>query len=102
MHPLQVYGWFLGAYKVSVAVGVSGYILLVLDMFGIGLLLARWVEPGLSLLLLWYGLYFGILGRDLAEVASEQMVRRWGRLGACKRVGLGAAQCFVYVGIVGG
>jgi hypothetical protein len=27
------------------------------------------------LLLLWYGLYFGILGRDLAEVASEQMVR---------------------------
>jgi hypothetical protein len=32
---------------------------------------------GLSLLLLWYGLYFGILGRDLAEVASEQMVRGW-------------------------
>lgn len=30
---------------------------------------------GLSLLLLWYGLYFGILGRDLAEVATEQMVR---------------------------
>jgi RING finger protein 121 len=74
-----VYGWFLAAYKVSVAVGVSGYILLVLDMFGIGLLLAKLVEPGLSLLLLWYGLYFGILGRDLAEVASEQMVRG----GAC-------------------
>lgn len=33
------------------------------------------VSAGLSLLLLWYGLYFGILGRDLAEVASEQMVR---------------------------
>lgn len=71
--PRKVYGWFLGAYKVSVAVGVAGYMLLVLDMFGVGLLLARWVEPGLSLLLLWYGLYFGILGRDLAEVASEQM-----------------------------
>lgn len=70
-----MYGWFLGAYKVSVAVGVAGYFLLVLDMFGVGLLLARYVEPGLSLMLLWYGLYFGILGRDLAEVASEQMVR---------------------------
>lgn len=56
--------------------GMTGYILLVLDMFGVGLLLAKFVEPGLSLVLLWYGLYFGILGRDLAEVASEQMVRR--------------------------
>lgn len=69
-----MYGWFLAAYKVSVAVGMTGYILLILDMFGIGLLLAKYVEPGLSLVLLWYGLYFGILGRDLAEVASEQMV----------------------------
>jgi hypothetical protein len=34
---------------------------------------------GLSLLLLWYGLFFGILGRDLAEVASEQMVRALAR-----------------------
>jgi hypothetical protein len=38
------------------------------------------VPAGLSLLLLWYGLYFGILGRDLAEVASEQMVRGGGRV----------------------
>eukprot|EP00879_Flechtneria_rotunda_P021404 GHRR01022561.1.p1 GENE.GHRR01022561.1~~GHRR01022561.1.p1 ORF type:complete len:231 (+),score=50.92 GHRR01022561.1:172-864(+) len=72
--PRQVYGWFLAAYKVSVFVGMMGYILLVLDMFGVGLLLAKVVEPGLSVMLLWYGLYFGILGRDLAEVASEQMV----------------------------
>lgn len=32
------------------------------------------------MILLWYGLYFGILGRDLAEVASEQMVRKAGSL----------------------
>ena len=25
-------------------------------------------------LLLWYGLYFGILGRDCAEIASDWMV----------------------------
>ena len=28
-----------------------------------------------ALVLLWYGLYFGILGRDAAEVASDRMVR---------------------------
>ena len=43
---LQVYTWFLATYKASVAVGMSGYFLLVLDMFGVGLLLARYVEPG--------------------------------------------------------
>eukprot|EP00878_Enallax_costatus_P016585 GHUV01017403.1.p1 GENE.GHUV01017403.1~~GHUV01017403.1.p1 ORF type:complete len:180 (+),score=51.21 GHUV01017403.1:487-1026(+) len=79
--PRKVYGWFLATYKVSVAVGMTGYILLILDMFGVGLLLAKYVEPGLSLVLLWYGLYFGILGRDLAEVASEQMVSRAGSWG---------------------
>lgn len=44
--PCQVYAWFLGTYKVSVFVGMCGYFLLVLDMFGVGLLLARYVEPG--------------------------------------------------------
>lgn len=43
---LQVYAWFLGTYKVSVFVGMCGYFLLVLDMFGVGLLMARYVEPG--------------------------------------------------------
>ncbi len=69
-----MYSWFLGAHRVSVGIGLAGYILLLGDMLGLGLLTARLLEPGLSLLLLWYGLYFGILGRDLAEVASEQMV----------------------------
>jgi phosphopentomutase len=43
---LQVYAWFLATYKVSVFVGMCGYFLLVLDMFGVGLLMARYVEPG--------------------------------------------------------
>lgn len=48
--PHQVYTWFLATYKASVAVGMSGYFLLVLDMFGVGLLLAKFVEPGVLLL----------------------------------------------------
>jgi hypothetical protein len=41
-----VYAWFLTTYKVSVFVGMTGYFLLVLDMFGVGLLMARYIEPG--------------------------------------------------------
>ncbi|KAF8065963.1 rnf121 [Scenedesmus sp. PABB004] len=93
--PRRVYAWFLGAHRVSVGVGMAGYALLVLDMFGVGLLLARWVEPGLSLVLLWYGLYFGILGRDLAEVASEQMANV---IGSGKRLTSSVNAC----GICGG
>jgi hypothetical protein len=40
-------------------------------------LTCRLILPqGTSLTLLWYGLYFGILGRDCAEVATDRMVRR--------------------------
>lgn len=50
----QVYGWFLGLYKVSVAAGLGGYLLLVLEVFGIGLLLRPAGVPAtLSLLLVW-------------------------------------------------
>jgi hypothetical protein len=54
--PPQVYAFFLGAYQVAWTLGVAGYILLVLDLFGIGLLLAVvGVPPGTSFVLLWYG-----------------------------------------------
>ena len=49
-----MYGWFLGLYKVSVAAGLGGYLLLVLEVFGIGLLLRPAGVPAtLSLLLVW-------------------------------------------------
>ena len=52
--PRQVYGWFLGLYKVSVAAGLGGYLLLVLEVFGVGLLLRPAGIPAtLSLLLVW-------------------------------------------------
>ncbi|KAI8467837.1 MAG: hypothetical protein J3K34DRAFT_460175 [Monoraphidium minutum] len=72
--PRKVYTFFLAAYQVAWTLGVAGYILLILDLFGIGLLLAAiGLPPGTSFVLLWYGLYFGILGRDCAEVMADQM-----------------------------
>ena len=71
---MQVYSYFLGIYKVSVGVGIAGYALLVLEFCGIGAFLRPAVAPTACLMLLWYGLYFGVLGRDCAEVAADRMV----------------------------
>ena len=72
--PVQVYSYFLGIYKVSVGVGIAGYALLVLEFCGIGAFLRPALAPTACLMLLWYGLYFGVLGRDCAEVAADRMV----------------------------
>ena len=51
----QVYGWFLHLYQISVAAGLSGYLLLILEVFGVGLLLRPIGVPAtLSLLMVWY------------------------------------------------
>lgn len=68
--PRMVYSWFLGVYRVSVVLGLAGYLLCVLQMIDPMVLL---IPAGMPFLLLWYGLYFGILGRDAAEVASDRM-----------------------------
>lgn len=65
----------MGTHKVSVGLGLAGYLLLVVEMSGLGVLLRPLLAPTTALVLLWYGLYFGILGRDAAEVASDRMVR---------------------------
>jgi hypothetical protein len=57
--------------------------------------LLRFILPAdLALDLTWYGVYFGVLGRDCAEVAADRMVRgREGNgrtgAGAAKTVGMG-------------
>jgi hypothetical protein len=51
-----VYTFFLAVYQVAWTLGVAGYVLLILDIFGVGLLLAAIGLPqGTSFVLLWYG-----------------------------------------------
>lgn len=76
--PRAVFIWFLAAHKASVAVGAAGYACLALSVL---LALAGAPDPfpdGLGLLLLWYGIYFGVLGRDAAEVAADRMAATLG------------------------
>ncbi len=72
---LQVYSWFLTTYNVSVFLGVAGYALLLMDILAAGQLSKSSSDAPLWLTLLWYGVYFGVLGRDCAEVAADRMVR---------------------------
>ena len=51
--------------------------MLILEGVGFGLLIGPSWPDGISLMLVWYGLYYGVLGRDLAEVAGDRMVSKF-------------------------
>jgi RING finger protein 121/175 len=72
--PRLVFSWFLYSHHICVAVGATGYILFLAELLGAGKLVAKLFGDKASVLLLWYGLYFGILGRDTAEVAFSGLV----------------------------
>ena len=88
--PRAVFIWFLAAHKLSVAAGVAGYAGLVLSMFLAAFGLPGLLSDGAGLTLLWYGLYFGVLGRDAAEVAAD---RTAATLGAGTKLASSVRQC---------
>ena len=70
-----VYRWFLFVYQVTYAVGIIGYVVLLLIFSGVGLLLP--VRPDsvmeFGVVLIFYGVYFGVMGRDFAELCVDYM-----------------------------
>ncbi|GFR41018.1 hypothetical protein Agub_g1450 [Astrephomene gubernaculifera] len=79
--PRRVYTFFLGLYRVCKVVGVTGYAFVLAEMFGLGPLLHLLFPKDLAIDLVWYGLYFGILGRDCAQVATDSLSSRLGMEG---------------------
>lgn len=74
----MIYTWFFWLYWVSYATGVVGYVLLLSDIFAIAPLLGfRWAAYW-GLHLLFYGLYFGVLDRDCAEICTDYMSAEMG------------------------
>ena len=70
-----VYRWFLFIHRASTVLGVVGYILMMLIFSGLIFVLksnADYVME-VSLLLMFYGVYFGVLGRDIAEMCVDFM-----------------------------
>ena len=90
---MQIYRWFFGVFKTSVAIGVMGYVLLLINIFLFaGVVPPQFDTTGLSFLAVWYGLYFGILTRDCAELASDRIANR---LGGTKRMAVSVRDCAI-------
>ncbi len=73
-----VYRWFLLVYQITYAFGIVGYVILLLLFTGLGL-----VFPGgpdvvmeFGVILIFYGVYFGVMGRDCAELCVDYMAAR--------------------------
>ena len=92
--PKLIYRWFFTVFKVSVAIGSIGYVLLLITIFAFSGAVPPSMEflPPLAFLCLWYGLYFGILTRDCAEVASDRIANR---LGGSRRMAVSVRDCAI-------
>ncbi|XP_067847802.1 RING finger protein 175 isoform X2 [Heptranchias perlo] len=73
--PRMVYKWFLLIYKLSYAVGIVGYLAVMFTMFGFNLFFRIKTEDSMDfgVIVLFYGLYYGVMGRDFAEICSDYM-----------------------------
>ncbi|KAM4834296.1 RING finger protein 175 isoform 2-T2 [Thomomys bottae] len=73
--PRLVYKWFLLIYKLSYTFGVVGYLAIMFTMCGINLLFKIKARDSMEfgIVSLFYGLYYGIMGRDFAEICSDFM-----------------------------
>lgn len=60
--------------------GILGYFVIMFTLFGLNMLLL--IKPQVAmdfgLLLLFYGLYYGVVGRDFAEVCTDKMASHIG------------------------
>ncbi|KAB1282728.1 RING finger protein 175, partial [Camelus dromedarius] len=70
-----VYKWFLLIYKLSYAFGVVGYLAIMFTMCGFNLFFKIKARDSMDfgIVSLFYGLYYGVMGRDCAEICSDCM-----------------------------
>lgn len=75
-----VYKWFYLVHKGTTALTVIGYFIIMLTLFGTSIMFR--VHPDtaaeVGLLALFYGLYFGVLARDFAEICADKMASKLG------------------------
>lgn len=77
--PRVVYGYFLKVFKLTYGVGTAGYLGFLIAFFGFpGLLMhaEAWLEMTLNLL--FYGVYFGVVTKDLADYCTDRMASTMG------------------------
>lgn len=67
-------------HKATYALGVAGYIVVCLTFLGVNLMFM--IKPDTAMefgvTVLFYGLYFGVLGRDFAEICADKIASKLG------------------------
>lgn len=81
--PRRVYGWFSIVYKTGYTLAITGYVISMLDFIGVGGLI---FGQQVAILLVFYGVYYGVLGRDCAGMSSLLVVLLLARI--CSRCSL--------------
>ncbi|KAG9510260.1 RING finger protein [Fragariocoptes setiger] len=78
--PRLLYRWFYVLYSTSSVIAVTGYIVIMLTFFGLNVLLG--LPPQLTLdfgfLMLFYGIYYGVLCRDFTDFLVDKLAARIG------------------------
>lgn len=78
--PRLVYKWFYFIYIISYLFLTIGYVIVLATFFGLNLVFdvkpQLWMDYGI--LFSFYGLYFGVLGRDIAEICADTMASHIG------------------------
>ncbi|CAF0803358.1 unnamed protein product [Didymodactylos carnosus] len=78
--PRLVYKWFLLVYKCSYGLAIGGYFLVMMTFLGITNLFL--IQPqttlDIGILIMFYGIYYGVLGRDMAESCADRMASKIG------------------------
>lgn len=71
--PRDVYSFFLAVFRLSQAIAGAGYVVLCVEFLMPSLVPFAGALAWLALQLIGYGLYFGLLTRDVAELCTDMM-----------------------------
>ena len=79
--PRVVYNYFLKVFKITYGVGIAGYTFFVLAFFGFPAMFMikpeTWLD--IAILLLFYGVYFGVITKDIADMCTDRMASTIGK-----------------------
>lgn len=75
-----VYKWFYLIYKACCFLGLAGYFLTMATLVGFPIIfgIKPYIFLDMATLVIFYGLYYGVLGRDVAEVCADTMASHIG------------------------
>ena len=75
-----VYKWFYLIHKVTYFLGIVGYMVVMCTLLGLYVLFLIRPETAMEfgIVVLFYGLYYGVLGRDFAEICADKMAAKMG------------------------